>query len=939
MVRYLLLIILTGLSFRGYAQDGILKGYVLDTETKTPLDLATINLLSHDSLLIGYQLSDGQGRFSFDKLPVGTNMRLTVSYTGYLVHSSVVLISPQKKMDTLQVLMTINVKDTNAVVVTAAIPIQMNGDTLEINPGAFKLKSDATVEELLNQVPGMIIWSDGSITVNGKLVNNVLVDGKPFMGATDPRIATQNLPRNAIDKIQLYEEFDRNSIGEQLAGVDSLLTMNIQLKPDNKRGFFGKAGAGAGTSDRFESDLSVQMFTAKSSGGIGGGINNINRNIAGLQEIFSNNTYRNSNPNLYNVGSFNGRGVNEDYALGGMYTYNFIKATNSRQNNRLTLRYNTSGSSNYLTELRLQERTTASKSQFINDDVLHRDRDHKNEFSFNYAKTNSYNDNLQVNGAFNTTNSNRYDFRLSEVTVDSGVLQSTNQVNTIANSKNDNGNLTLVFAKSDADNPLKNFTLNLNSRFNNSEATRNVTSKFESFTDPSKNADFDRQYVTTNHTTAVNGTLTYNGFKRLLLGRYDLFGIDIQLRQVFNYNRTEDNAVVSDYDSAAKQYTANNLLTNQNGREAFEYHPTLSLSKSFPRSDDAFSRNLGIQFRIIEDIRIEKNTSTIAERNLDRTLKFFRYEGGVNFVRQLKQKYRYDVRLQYVKNFQYPTINQLYTIVDDINVYNIRLGNPFLKNTVQHRSTLGFNFNSQQPKSPYAINASLTGAYNISINPITDSVINDASGKRIHYFVNADQGKSINGNYNLNISRKIEKSRLEFSYVGNLAQTTTPNFVDQVANINKTFSSLHQLNLQFALRSLLIVNVGRTMQEAITRQSAAKLRSFTNTTQTTKMSLVLHYPKNFTWSSTADHIENSNLKNPTLLWNAFAAYRLMKQQAEIKVAAMDLLKQYQYITNSTTPFGTVTSVTNGLQQYFLITLSYYPRQFGSTRAVKKKNNF
>ena len=91
----------------------------------------------------------------------------------------------------------------------------MNGDTLEINPAAFKMKNDAVVEELLNQVSGITIWSDGTITVNGKKVQSLLVDGKPFLGATDPRVATQNLPKSAIEKIQLYQEYDRSNIGQQ----------------------------------------------------------------------------------------------------------------------------------------------------------------------------------------------------------------------------------------------------------------------------------------------------------------------------------------------------------------------------------------------------------------------------------------------------------------------------------------------------------------------------------------------------------------------------------------------------------------------------------------------------------------------------------------------------------------------------------------------------
>jgi hypothetical protein len=61
----------------------------------------------------------------------------------------------------------------------------------------------------------------------------------------------------------------------------------------------------------------------------------------------------------------------------------------------------------------------------------------------------------------------------------------------------------------------------------------------------------------------------------------------------------------------------------------------------------------------------------------------------------------------------------------------------------------------------------------------------------------------------------------------------------------------------------------------------------------------------------------------------------MKQQAEVKLSAMDLLKKYQNISNSVTEYGTSTRITNGLQQYFLVTFSYYPRKFGKTEIKKQ----
>jgi hypothetical protein len=114
--------------------------------------------------------------------------------------------------------------------------------------------------------------------------------------------------------------------------------------------------------------------------------------------------------------------------------------------------------------------------------------------------------------------------------------------------------------------------------------------------------------------------------------------------------------------------------------------------------------------------------------------------------------------------------------------------------------------------------------------------------------------------------------------------------------------------------------------------------SFTNSSNIAKWGIVLNYPANFTFSSTIDRIANSNINKPTILWNAFASYRFMKQQGELKLSAMDLLKQYQNISNSADAYGTTTRITNGLQQFFLLTFSYYPRKFGKTEIKKQSVN-
>jgi hypothetical protein len=918
-----------------FSQTGKLTGSVMDIETKTPLELATITIFGPDSSMVAYQLSGKNGLFSIEKLPLKKKLLVSVSYTGYSSYHTFIQ-QDTAKTDTLSVLLTLNSRDT--VVVTAKIPVRMNGDTLEINPAAFKMKEDAVVEELLNQVAGITIWADGTITVNGKKVNNLLVDGKPFMGSTDSRIATQNLPKSAIEKVQLYQEYDRSKIGKPTQRKDSLLTMNLKLKERSKKGYFGKAGAGYGTFDRFETDLSLQMYSKKTSFGIGGGINNINKSIGNLEEIFQNNTYRNYNPNLYNVGRFGTNGINKNHSIGGVFVHNFIESANSRQNDRLTLNYNKSGTNANITDQSYQNRTAIDNPQFIRDEGVQSNRQDKHAFGLKYLKTNSYNDNLDINGAMNTNRENGHSYRSTEVRDSVNQLQSTNRTTTQNSQRSDNESLNISFSKSNEEKPLENFNSQLESSRENTVSERDMVSVFESMTDRSKNAYISRNYTTNSQRFNLTGNLEYAGFKRLLLGRYNLFGINLSLGQWFNYTRLTDNTVVTDYDTVAKVRSFNSKLSNSNTREVYEYTPYLLLAKNVFNFRGTSYGGFNMQLKLLDDLKTDKNTSSFAKRNLSRSFQFFRYEGEFSYQYYKMEKYNYYLSASYNKSMAYPSIDQLYTIVDDINAYDIRIGNPYLRNSINHNTNLNAHFSTENKESPYAINGNIYGGYQLSLHPVTDSVINDLSGKRTYYYTNADKAKNISLNYDLNISRRISKNNLQLMYKGEFRNGEQPNFIDGFSNTSKTVSWLNQFTLQFTLNSTLVLTAGRTLQYNKTTSTAPGLNSFKNNSTTSKFGVVVNYPKGFTFSSTIDHIANSNLDKPIVLWNSFATYRFMKQQGELKFSAMDLLKKYQNISNSVNAYGTSTRITNGLQQYFLLTFSYYPRKFGKTEVKRQQTD-
>lgn len=92
-----------------------------------------------------------------------------------------------------------------AVVKATKIKMVMKGDTIVYNADAFQLSEGSMLDALIEQLPGVELKDNGQITVNGRLVSSLLVNGKDFFRG-DPKIALENLPSYMVDKVKVYEE-------------------------------------------------------------------------------------------------------------------------------------------------------------------------------------------------------------------------------------------------------------------------------------------------------------------------------------------------------------------------------------------------------------------------------------------------------------------------------------------------------------------------------------------------------------------------------------------------------------------------------------------------------------------------------------------------------------------------------------------------------------
>lgn len=271
-VLIVLLLVLTS----GYAvAQNNLKGMVMDTEGK-PLKFATVSLLDPaDSTLKFFGISKESGIVEIRKVQPGSYL-LQSAMLGYTTYYKKLQV-PVEGDDLGVLIMEQADHELKGVeIVGERIPMLINKDTIDYNASAFKTKPDASVEELLKKLPGVEVDRAGNIKAQGENVNRVFVDGKEFFG-NDPKVATRNLPADAIKRVQV---FDKKSDASEFTGIDDgsrEKSINLKLKEDKKDGYFGDVTAGGGTNERYKGSAKLYRFRPETQFAALGMLNNINR--------------------------------------------------------------------------------------------------------------------------------------------------------------------------------------------------------------------------------------------------------------------------------------------------------------------------------------------------------------------------------------------------------------------------------------------------------------------------------------------------------------------------------------------------------------------------------------------------------------------------------------------------------------------------------------
>lgn len=259
LLLFLLVFFVTGLSAQQPARINV-RGVVYERETLDPLLGATVQLLDSAGRMLTGALTQKNGQYLLPGVVTGT-YSLKISFVGFQPQTfTLKLPAKSGNYKVNDVLLKESVTLLNEAVVTAqAAEMTVVEDTVVYNAAAFTVPEGSLVEELIKKLPGVVQDDSGNYTVNGKPVSQILVDGKEFFGKNKD-VVLKNLPADVVDKVKAY---DKKSDMARITGIDDgeeKTVLDLTIKKDKKKGWFGNVDVGAGTNERYTGRAMMNRF-------------------------------------------------------------------------------------------------------------------------------------------------------------------------------------------------------------------------------------------------------------------------------------------------------------------------------------------------------------------------------------------------------------------------------------------------------------------------------------------------------------------------------------------------------------------------------------------------------------------------------------------------------------------------------------------------------
>lgn len=911
MKKLFLLLLGIGLGLNLQAQSIDVQGQILDS-LDSPLASATVVLLNaEDSLMHSFTISNPQGNFSFKKVPSGDYI-LQISYLGYANSSQFIQVPVQNTSLQLgKVYLQSQTETLEAVsILEDRIPIVIKEDTIEYNADAFKVQPNSNVEQLLKRLPGIEVEKDGTVKAQGEEVRKVLVDGKQFFG-DDPKIATKNLPADAVKKVQV---FDKLSDVAEFTGVDDgerNKTINLKLKEDKKNGYFGKLSAGYGSDQRYEARANVNRFAKKMQLSLLGSLNNINQQNFSFQDYLS---FSGGIGNLISKGGLDGvnigeilnggagQGINTLGSIGLNFNYDF----NDKTELRLSYFYN----QNRNDLLSLTTRQNFNEEDFF----LSEEQNNQNSQSYNHRLNSRLKYNikkgqdltLQTTIRFNDQNRDR--FQSNQTFEGEDLLSNESEVDNTLETQNINLSTSLLY------------------RVRLGKARRSITAKGNLGWADQNN---DERLISQNRFFSDN----------LLVSQEDLnqiqeednvrwnYGIDFTYTEPiskkgvlqFNYLRSnQDNDLRKDFldvpDDDSMPVFNETLSTNYRSDYTYD-RGGIKFVQSTKRSYLRFGFDLQNSnldgFIRTQDLQIERN--------------FF------NFLPAASWKYQFGsaktLYLEYRTSVREPQLNQLQPVVNNTNPLRVYIGNPNLGTEYQHQLRISYNLFDQFSSTGLFFN--LTARY--TRDKITNSSSIDEDFVQTIQPINVDRDFLLTSF--ISFSRPIKPLGIKFRFKTNFTFNQGLLFVNAVENeVNRYFGTI-DLRLENRRKTWLDLGVGAKYGFNWTAYSINQEQNQQFFTPELYSDLSIDFLKKinlstaFSYTFYRGQAFEGNQEVP--LWQASLSLNFLKfDRGQLKLSVFDILNQNQGIQRNSQFNFIQEQQSNVLGRYVMATFTFSLNKFG-----------
>lgn len=698
---FLLLCMMHFLFIGATAQNLKITGKLVDKETKEGLVMVTVHLLKPDSTYLKGVLSDENGNFKISAPAKGkyilkftsigyNDTKLKVDMTS---GNGVSLGNISMKPDAIML--------QEAVVVGQAAKVTLKEDTFVYNASAYRTPEGSVVEELIKRLPGAKVDEDGKITMNGKEVKKILVDGKEFMTG-DTKTALKNLPTSIIDKIKTYDE---KSDLAKVTGIDDgeeQTVLDFGVKKGMNKGAFANADLSIGTHNRYAERLMGAMFKDKFRIMLMGNANNVNdkgfpggggRGSFGAGRQGLNATKMTG----LNFNYDSGKGLKMDGSLrwnhsdGDMRTdqssENFVSTTGSFTNS-LNQQYTRSNSWDF--RFRLEWKPDTMTNIMFRPYITYTTNDGASS-----NKSASYNEDPYLH----------VEDPLAEESIgqlaEEGLMVNTKKNNSITYSENKKAGGMLQLNRK-LNNKGRNVTLRTDISYNDSESNNISTSNVHLYQVKDKFGN-DSVYQTNRFNVTPTKSLSYS--LRATYSEPIFKATFLQFSYMFNYKYNKSDRATYDFsnlgeyffDGVSGDYRSwNEYISRLEQPIESYYDKDLSRFSEYKN----YIHDLQLMLRVIRK-KYRLNVGLMVQPQ--KTLFTQEYQGVrvdttrnvVNVAPTFDFRYRFsklsNLRINYRGSSSQPSMTDLLDITDDSDPLNIKRGNPGLKPSFTHRFRLYYN--------------------------------------------------------------------------------------------------------------------------------------------------------------------------------------------------------------------------------------------------------